>query len=155
MNQLLQQLLMVSIKKIRTKEQNLLIYDLGGGTLDVSLLAVKEGQFKIKALNGKMHFGGDDFDNKIVECCIDEFKKYTSIDIKNNTEALIKLKSYCEKAKRTLSFKTQTNIDIKNLIDGKNFNINITRAKFEDLCSELFKKCITPIEKFIKRFKNR
>ena len=93
-----------------------------------------------------MKIGVEDFENILVEYCIDEFNTMTSIDIKNNIEALRKLKSFCEKAKITLSFETLATINIENLIEGKNCNIVITRSKFEDFCFELFKKCITPIE---------
>ena len=137
-------------KKLQKKEQNLLIFDLGGGTLDVSLLDLKDGSFEIKAINGNKHLGGEDFNNKLVEYCIDEFKNTTSIDIKNNTKALRKVRAFCEKAKRSLSIAAQVTIDIENLVEGKDFNIIITRSKFEDLCIDLFKKCITPLENVLK-----
>lgn len=131
-------------------ERNVLIFDLGGGTFDVSVLSLEEGLFEVRATNGHTHLGGEDFDNRLVEYCAGEFRRKTNIDIRNNPKALRRVRAQCEKAKRTLSSSTQATIDIDALIDGKDFNCVITRAKFEELCIDLFKKCIPPLDNVLK-----
>ena len=137
-------------KQADKKEENVLIFDLGGGTFDVSLLALEEGLFEVKATNGNTHLGGEDFDNRLVEYCAGEFRRKTSIDIKNNAKALRRVRAACEKAKRALSAATQATVDIDALMDGEDLNVVITRSKFEDLCMDLFKKCMPPLENVIK-----
>ena len=137
-------------KQADKKEENVLIFDLGGGTFDVSLLALEEGLFEVKATNGNTHLGGEDFDNRLVEYCAGEFKRKTSIDIKNNAKALRRVRASCEKAKRALSAATQATVDIDALMDGEDLNVVITRSKFEDLCMDLFKKCLPPLESVLK-----
>ena len=137
-------------KQAGKKEENVLIFDLGGGTFDVSLLALEEGLFEVKATNGNTHLGGEDFDNRLVEYCAGEFKRKTSIDIKNNAKALRRVRASCEKAKRALSAATQATVDIDALMDGEDLNVVITRSKFEDLCMDLFKKCLPPLESVLK-----
>merc|ERR1712054_118351 len=118
------------LDKQESKEKNVLIFDLGGGTFDVSLLAIEEGIFEVKATNGHTHLGGEDFDNKMVEYCIDDFKKKTGIDIKGNPRALRRLRTQCEKAKRILSAARQAPIECETLAEGEDYNTNISRAKF-------------------------
>ena len=137
-------------KQAGKKEENVLIFDLGGGTFDVSLLALEEGLFEVRATNGNTHLGGEDFDNRLVEYCAGEFKRKTSIDIKNNAKALRRVRASCEKAKRALSAATQATVDIDALMDGEDLNVVITRSKFEDLCMDLFKKCLPPLESVLK-----
>ncbi len=137
-------------KQANKKEENVLIFDLGGGTFDVSLLSLEDGLFEVKATNGNTHLGGEDFDNRMVEYCADEFKKKTGINIKKNAKALRRVRASCEKAKRALSAATQATVDIDALMDGEDLNIVITRSKFEDLCMDLFKKCIKPLENVLK-----
>ena len=137
-------------KQADKKEENVLIFDLGGGTFDVSLLALEEGLFEVKATNGNTHLGGEDFDNRLVEYCAGEFRRKTSIDIKNNAKALRRVRAACEKAKRALSAATQATVDIDALMEGEDLNVVITRSKFEDLCMDLFKKCMPPLENVIK-----
>ena len=137
-------------KQANKKEENVLIFDLGGGTFDVSLLSLEEGLFEVKATNGNTHLGGEDFDNRMVEYCADEFRKKTGINIKKNAKALRRVRASCEKAKRALSAATQATVDIDALMDGEDLNIVITRSKFEDLCMDLFKKCIKPLENVLK-----
>ena len=127
-------------------ERNVLIFDLGGGTFDVSLLSLEDGLFEVKATNGHTHLGGEDFDNRLVSYCVSEFKRKTSIDLTKNPKALRRIRVACEKAKRALSASTQATIDIDALIDGEDLNMIITRSKFEDLCMDLFTKCIPPLE---------
>jgi len=129
-------------KQAGKKEENVLIFDLGGGTFDVSLLSLEDGLFEVKATNGNTHLGGEDFDNRLVEYCAGEFKRKTSIDIKKNAKALRRVRASCEKAKRALSAATQATVDIDALMDGEDLNVVITRSKFEDLCMDLFKKCM-------------
>ena len=131
-------------------ENNILIFDLGGGTFDVSVLSLDDTLFEVRATRGDTHLGGEDFDNKLVEHCVNEFKKSTDIDITGNQKALRRLKVACEKAKRDLSAAQQTSLDIDALAEGEDFNINVTRPQFEDMCSELFQKCIQPITDALK-----
>lgn len=120
-------------------ERNVLIFDLGGGTFDVSLLQIDEGVFEVKATAGDTHLGGEDFDNKLVEYCCAEFLKKKKIDIKDNPRALRRLRTQCEKAKRILSAATQTAIEVDALAESEDFSLTITRAKFEELCMSMFK----------------
>ena len=131
-------------------ERNVLIFDLGGGTFDVSLLSLEDGLFEVKATNGHTHLGGEDFDNRLVEYCAGEFRRKTSIDLKENPKALRRVRAACEKAKRALSASTQATVDIDALMDGEDLNVTITRSKFEDLCMDLFKKCIPPLENVLR-----
>ena len=131
-------------------ERNILIFDLGGGGLSISLLSLEDGLFEVRATNGNTHLGGEDFDNKLVEYCAGEFRRKTGIDIKSNAKALRRLRASCEKAKRALSIATQATVDIDALMDGEDLNVVITRSKFEDLCMDLFKKCMPPLENVIK-----
>ena len=134
----------------KDKEQNVLIFDLGGGTFDVSILTIDDGIFEVKSTAGDTHLGGEDFDNVLVEICLKEFiKKYKDREIKNNVKAIRKLKTACEAAKRTLSTTTVTTIEIDSLYNGIDFTYKITRAKFESECTHLFKKCMAPIDKVL------
>ena len=130
-------------------EQNVLIFDLGGGTFDVSLLSIDDGIFEVKATAGDTHLGGEDFDSRLVEHFIKEFKRKNKLDITGNNRALRRLRTACEKAKRTLSSSTTANIEIDSLQDGVDFYTSLTRAKFESLCEDLFKNCLRPVEKVI------
>ena len=116
----------------------------------MSLLTIEEGIFEVKATNGHTHLGGEDFDNRLVDYCCDEFKKKTSLDISNNPRALRRLRTQCEKAKRILSSAHQAPIECETLHEGHDFNISISRAKFEELCLDLFKKCMPPVENVLK-----
>jgi len=136
-------------KKFKS-ERNVLIFDLGGGTFDVSILSLEEGLFEVRATNGHTHLGGEDFDNRLVEYCAGEFRRKNNIDIKDNPKALRRVRAACEKAKRALSASTQATIDIDALMDGKDLNVTLTRAKFEELCMDLFKKCIPPLDNVLK-----
>jgi len=138
------------LDKQAEQERNILIFDLGGGTFDVSLLAIEEGIFEVKATNGHTHLGGEDFDNKLVDFCMADFKKKTSIDISKNPRALRRLRTQCEKAKRILSAAHQAPIECETLAEGEDYNTNISRAKFEELCMDLFRKCMPPVENVLK-----
>ena len=131
-------------------ERNVLIFDLGGGTFDVSVLSLEEGLFEVKATNGHTHLGGEDFDNRIVDFCASEFRRKYNLNIKENPKALRRLRTSCEKAKRSLSASTQTIIEIDSLMDGNDFYIVLTRAKFEELCMDLFKKTLEPVANVLK-----
>lgn len=111
-------------------EKNILIFDLGGGTFDVSLLSIDDGVFEVKATAGDTHLGGEDFDNKLVDYCSAEFLKKYRIDIKNNARALRRLRTQCEKAKRILSTSAQTAIEVDSLAESQDFSLTISRAKF-------------------------
>ena len=127
-----------------------MIFDLDGGTFDVSLLSLENGLFEVRATNGNTHLGGEDFDNRLVEYCTGEFKRKTGVDIKKNAKALRRLRASCKKAKRALSAVTQDTIDIDALMDGEDLNVVITRSIFKDLCMDLFKKCLPPLENVLK-----
>merc|ERR1719327_2328929 len=131
-------------------EKNILIFDLGGGTFDVSLLSIEEGIFEVKATNGHTHLGGEDFDNKLLSFCQADFKKKTGIDISNNKRAMRRLRTQCEKAKRILSAAVTAPIECEALAEGEDYNTNITRAKFEELCMDLFRQCMPPVENVLK-----
>jgi len=138
------------LDKKDSRERNVLIFDLGGGTFDVSLLAIEDGIFEVKATNGHTHLGGEDFDNRLVEFCMAEFKKKSGLDIKGNNRALRRLRTQCEKAKRTLSAAHQTDIECEALAEGEDFSLKLSRAKFEELCIDLFRKCMPPVESVLK-----
>merc|ERR1712013_761498 len=131
-------------------ERNVLIFDLGGGTFDVSLLTIEDGIFEVKATNGHTHLGGEDFDNVLVEFCITMFKRQTGIDIANNNRALRRLRTQCEKAKRILSSAHQAEIYCETLADGEDFSTTINRARFEELCLPKFRHCMPPVENVLK-----
>merc|ERR1711976_334717 len=138
------------LDKQSAQEKNILIFDLGGGTFDVSLLTIEEGIFEVKATNGHTHLGGEDFDNKLVDFCMADFKKKTGLDITKNPRALRRLRTQCEKAKRILSSAHQAPIECETLAEGEDYNTNISRAKFEELCMDLFRKCMPPVENVLK-----
>jgi L1 cell adhesion molecule like protein len=130
-------------------ERNILIYDLGGGTFDVTLLNLDDGVFEVKATAGDTHLGGEDFDRRIIEYCIEDFKKKNKVDIKQNKRALRRLQTACENAKKTLSSATVASIEIDSLCEGIDYNNVLTRARFEDMCSDLFRKTFQPVEKVL------
>ena len=131
-------------------EKNVLIFDLGGGTFDVSLLAIEEGIFEVKATAGDTHLGGEDFDNRMVSHFATEFKRKNKKDIQENERSLRRLRTACERAKRTLSSSTQAHIEIDSLFDGIDFNSTISRARFEEMNMDYFKKCMDPVEKVLR-----
>ncbi|XP_044487248.1 heat shock cognate 70 kDa protein-like [Mangifera indica] len=137
-------------KGSRSGEKNVLIFDLGGGTFDVSLLTIEEGIFEVKATAGDTHLGGEDFDNRLVNHFVAEFKRKHKKDISGNARALRRLRTACERAKRTLSSTTQTTIEIDSLYEGIDFYSTITRARFEELNMDLFRKCMEPVEKCLR-----
>lgn len=131
------------------KEHQIIVYDLGGGTFDVSLLSIENGVFEVQATSGDTHLGGEDFDYKIVRQLIKAFKKKHGIDVSDNNKALAKLKREAEKAKRALSSQMSTRIEIDSFVDGIDLSETLTRAKFEELNLDLFKKTLKPVEKVL------
>jgi heat shock protein 1/8 len=131
-------------------ERNVLIFDLGGGTFDVSLLTIEEGIFEVKATAGDTHLGGEDFDNRMVTHFVQEFKRKYKKDLTSNARALRRLRTACERAKRTLSSSAQTSIEIDSLFEGIDFYTSITRARFEELCQDLFRSTMEPVEKVLR-----
>ena len=131
-------------------ERNVLIFDLGGGTFDVSLLTIEDGIFEVKATAGDTHLGGEDFDNRMVNHFSQEFKRKFKKDISDNARALRRLRTACERAKRVLSSSTQANLEIDSLYDGIDFYTNITRARFEEMNMDLFRGCMDPVEKVLR-----
>ena len=127
-------------------EKNILVFDCGGGTFDVTLLTLDDGIFEVKATGGDTHLGGEDFDNRMVDHFVKEFKrKHRGMDITESKRSMRRLKTYCEKAKRTLSSATSATIEIDSLYEGIDFNTSISRAKFESICADLFKKTMEPV----------
>jgi len=137
------------LDKREGKEQNILIFDLGGGTFDVSLLTIDDGIFEVKATAGDTHLGGEDFDNRMVNHFVQEFKRKHQKDISGNARALRRLRTACERAKRALSSQTQASVEIDSLFDGVDFYTSVTRARFEELNQDLFRKCLAPVEKVL------
>ena len=131
-------------------EKNVLIFDCGGGTHDVSLLTIEDGVFEVRATGGDTHLGGEDFDNLVVDWAAEEFRKKTRVDIKDNARALRRLRTACERAKRVLSGSTQATIEVDSLADGNDLNLTLTRAKFESLCDHLFRKAMAPVEQVLR-----
>jgi len=131
-------------------EKNVLIFDCGGGTHDLSVLTLDDGVFEVKATAGDTHLGGEDFDNALVTHCVEEFKKKTKVDVTGNARALRRLRTACEKAKRTLSSSTQASVEVDTLADGKDFQTVITRAKFESLCESFFRRTIAPLDTLLR-----
>ncbi|KAI8719220.1 hypothetical protein NCS52_00702500 [Fusarium sp. LHS14.1] len=130
-------------------ERNVLIFDLGGGTFDVSLLTIEEGIFEVKSTAGDTHLGGEDFDNRLVNHFVNEFKRKHKKDLSTNVRALRRLRTACERAKRTLSSSAQTSIEIDSLFEGIDFYTSITRARFEELCQDLFRSTIQPVDRVL------
>jgi len=132
------------------KDTNIIVYDLGGGTFDVSLLTLDEGVFEVVATNGDTHLGGQDFDERVMNHFIKQFKRKHKIDIRNNERAIAKLRREVEKAKRALSSTTQVRIEIENFADGLDFSETLTRARFEELNNDLFRQTLKPLEVVMK-----
>lgn len=131
------------------EEKNILVFDCGGGTHDVSLLNICEGIFEVKATSGDANLGGEDIDQKLVEYCIQDFKKKSRLDISNETRARRRLQNACERAKRQLSTATTATIEIDSLYKGHDFNLVLTRAKLEDLAQDLFRRAMEPVYKVL------
>ncbi|XP_068173736.1 heat shock 70 kDa protein 1 [Antennarius striatus] len=135
------------LDKVQSGERNVLIFDLGGGTFDVSILTIEGGIFEVKSTAGDTHLGGEDFDNILVNHFVEEFKRKQKKDISQNKRALRRLRTACERAKRTLSSSSQANVEIDSLFEGIDFYTSITRARFEELCGDLFRKTLEPVTK--------
>jgi heat shock protein 1/8 len=131
-------------------EKNVLIFDLGGGTFDVSLLTMDEGVFEVKATSGDTHLGGQDFDNRLVSHFTEEFSRKFRKDISKSPRAIRRLQTACERVKRTLSSATQASLEIDSLFEGIDFYTAITRARFEELCQDLFRGTLEPVEKVLR-----
>ncbi|BBG97958.1 hypothetical protein Prudu_007236 [Prunus dulcis] len=128
-------------------KRNVMIFDFGGGTLDVSLLTIADSVFEVRTTSGDTHLGGGDLDNRMVNYCVEQFKRKHKVDISGNPRALARLRNACEKAKRRLSFMSEIDIDIDCLNQGIDFCLTISRAKFEQLNMDFFEKCMQPVEK--------
>ena len=138
------------LDKNKDEDKNVLIFDLGGGTFDVSLLNIEGGIFEVKATAGDTHLGGEDFDARLLRHLSDEFRRKNKKDISGNPRALRRLRTACERAKRTLSSTAQTMVEIDSLFEGIDFYTTITRARFEELNSDLFRKCMEPVEQVLR-----
>merc|ERR1719492_367691 len=134
----------------QNRETNIIVYDLGGGTFDVSLLTLDEGVFEVLATHGDTHLGGQDFDQRIINYMMKTFKKKHKIDITNNLRAIAKLRREAENAKRALSSQHQVRIDIENFADGIDLTETLTRARFEELNNDLFRKTLKPVQTVLK-----
>ncbi|GFU36297.1 heat shock protein 70 B2 [Trichonephila clavipes] len=132
-------------------EKNVLIFDLGGGTFDVSILTIDEGSlFEVRSTAGDTHLGGEDFDNRMVNHFLEEFKRKHRKDLRSNARSLRRLRTACERAKRTLSSSSEASIEIDALFEGIDFYSKITRARFEELCMDLFRSTLEPVERALK-----
>ncbi|RNF13406.1 glucose-regulated protein 78 [Trypanosoma conorhini] len=130
-------------------EKNILVFDLGGGTFDVSLLTIDEGFFEVVATNGDTHLGGEDFDNNMMRYFVDALKKKKGVDIGKDQKALARLRKACEAAKRQLSSHPEARVEVDSLTEGFDFSEKITRAKFEELNMELFKGTLVPVQRVL------
>ncbi len=137
------------LDKNNKEEQNIIIVDCGGGTTDLSLLCLEDGCFEVKATNGNCFLGGIDLDHRLLDHCVNDFRRKHKLDLTKNPRALRRLKTACEKAKRTLTSRAQVDIDVESLLDGQDFNLTITRARFEELCMDLFAAVLKPIEQVL------
>ena len=137
-------------KATNEQEKYILVFDLGGGTFDVSLLTIEEGMYEVKATAGDTHLGGEDFDNRMVDHFVQEFKRKHKKDLASNQRSIRRLRTACERAKRTLSTSTQASVEIDSLFEGIDFYTSITRARFEELCADLFKGTLAPVEKCLR-----
>ena len=137
------------------ENKDIAIIDIGGGNLSVSIIGIEDDLYEIKSVNGNIQLGGEDFTNRLVDYCIKEFNYKTKIkiDIRKNPKAFQRIKTECEKAKIALSSSSKVNIDIDCIIEDKDLSVVVTRDKFEELCMDLFKECIPPIEMAIKKAK--
>jgi heat shock protein 1/8 len=139
------------LDKKKTGEQNVIIFDCGGGTHDISLITIDDGVFEVKATAGDTHLGGEDFDSIMVDWCVQEFeRKNKGAKAKGNDRALRRLRTACERAKRGLSSSTQATIEVDGFVNGIDLNLVITRARFESLCEALFRKTISPLEQVLR-----
>ncbi len=138
-------------KNVKDEEKNVLIFDLGGGTFDVSVLSISDGSvFEVRSTAGDTHLGGEDFDNRMVDYFVAEFKRKYRKDVSKNQRALRRLRTACERAKRILSSSTEASVEIDALHEGVDFYSKITRARFEELCIDLFRSCLEPVEKALR-----
>ncbi|GLJ09704.1 hypothetical protein SUGI_0114480 [Cryptomeria japonica] len=135
--------------RAKKEKKHILVFDLGGGTFDVSIAVVERGKFEVKAVGGEAHLGGEDFDNRMLAYCTQKFNKMHKIDLCVSAKALRRLRSECERAKRSLSSVVETVIDIDSLYEGHDFHLKITREKFEELNIDLFEKCIEVVKKCV------
>ncbi|CAH1986226.1 unnamed protein product [Acanthoscelides obtectus] len=131
-------------------DRYVLIFDMGGGTFDVSILLIAAGIFEVKATSGDTHLGGEDIDTRMTQHFVEEFKRKTKIDIKENKRALRRLQTACERAKRTLSSATEASIEIDSLAEGVDLCTGMTRSTFEDLNNDIFMRTIEPVDKAVK-----
>jgi molecular chaperone DnaK (HSP70) len=134
----------------KDSEKSILVFDLGGGTFDVSILLIDNGVFEVVATNGDTHLGGEDFDNRVMEYFLGLFEKKSGMDARSDNRAVQKLRREVEKAKRTLSSEFNTRIEIDSFFDGQDFSESFTRARFEELNADLFKRTLVPVEKVLK-----
>lgn len=137
------------LDKQSSGERLVLIFDFGGGTHDVSLLALEDGVFEVKATGGNTRLGGSDFDGRLIQYCLNEFKRKSKLDASNSDRALGRLRGECEKAKRVLSSSSMTEINIDSFFEGHDLHVSITRAKFEELCMDLFKEALEPVDRVL------
>ena len=131
-------------------EKNILIFDLGGGTFDVSILSLDDGIYEVKSTGGNTHLGGEDFDSRMVDYCVTDFKRKFKKDITGNKRAMRRLRTACERTKRTLSSAASSSIEIESLFEGLDYNITITRARFEELCADFFRTTLEVVEKVLR-----
>uniref|UniRef100_A0A7E4ZRF3 Heat shock protein 70 kDa n=1 Tax=Panagrellus redivivus TaxID=6233 RepID=A0A7E4ZRF3_PANRE len=138
------------LDKKGTGERNVLVFDFGGGSCNVSVLNIEDNIYEVKSTAGDNHLGGEDLNNRMVNYFVWEFKRKHNIDLYTNPKALRRLRTACEVAKHTLSTASEANFQLNDLVDGIDFNTSITRARFEELCSDLFLNCLDPVERALR-----
>jgi L1 cell adhesion molecule like protein len=131
-------------------EKNILIFDMGGGTFDVTVLSVDDGIFEVKATGGDSHLGGEDIDTRLMEYFVTDFKRKHKVDITTSPRSIRRLRTACEKAKRTLSTSTSTTVEVDSLFDGIDYNTTLSRARFEELCADIFRKSIDTVQNVVR-----
>merc|ERR1719510_535954 len=134
---------------VSAEEKNVLIFDLGGGTFDVSLLTIDEGIFQVLATAGDTHLGGEDFDNRLVEFCIQDFKKKHKLDVRESARSMRRLRTACESAKRSLSGAARVTIEVDTLFEGIDYHVVVSRPKFEKMCEADFQRCMAPVSRVL------
>ena len=138
------------LDKMSDKARNILIFDFGGGTHDVSLLSIEDGVFEVKATAGDTHLGGEDIDSRLVNYIVEEFKKKNKVDLSDNKKALRRIRTVAEKAKRALSGNTQTTIEVDSIHEGIDLSVVLTRARFDSICGDIFQKTLDPVDKVLR-----
>jgi heat shock protein 1/8 len=137
------------LDKQNSSELNVLIFDMGGGTTDITLLTLEDGLFQVRATSGDSHLGGEDIDNRLVDYCVQQFQRKYNIDPCNSPRSIRRLRTACENAKRILSTSNQTTIEVDSFYEGHDLSISLSRTKFDELCMDVFRAALAPVNKVL------